>query len=72
MFVLFLHNRDLVAELPFILMHPKPEEEEINPILADRSPGKQSPCQLRNEDANSSQVTTGNLIQLDGYKSFCF
>lgn len=67
----FLYNRDLVAELPFILMHPKPEEEEINPILADRSPGKQSPCQ-RNEDANSSQVTTGNLIQLDGYKSFCF
>lgn len=28
---------DLVAELPFTLMHPKPEEEE-NPLLSDKSP----------------------------------
>lgn len=65
--LVFAFNRDLVAELPFILMHPKPEEEEPNPILTDRSPGKHS--NQRSDDANenaSSQVTTGNLIQLDG------
>lgn len=61
----FNQNRDLVAELPFILMHPKPEEEEPIPIT-DRSPGKSI---QRNDDANedaSNQSTTGNLIQLDG------
>lgn len=66
-------NRDLVAELPFILMHPKPEEEEANPILSDRSPGKQHSSSQRTDDANenaSSQATTGNLIQLDGYAIF--
>lgn len=49
-------------------MHPKPEEEDINPIFSDRSPGK-NPVKDANDDANenaSSQVTTGNLIQLDG------
>lgn len=53
-------------------MHPKPEEEEANPIFTDRSPGKQSSGQ-RNDDTNenaSSQATTGNLIQLDGYDRF--
>lgn len=29
---------DLVAELPFILMHPKPEDDE--PVIGDRSPGR--------------------------------
>jgi len=56
---------DLVAELPFIMMHPKPDEEEPNPILADRSPGKHSAGQ-RSDDPNenaTNQVTTGNLIQ---------
>lgn len=74
--VVFIFNRDLVAELPFILMHPKPEEEEPNPILTDRSPGKHHSAGQRSDDANenaSSQVTTGNLIQLDGlvFGSIC-
>lgn len=29
---------DLVAELPFILMHPKPDDDE--PVIGDRSPGR--------------------------------
>lgn len=29
---------DLVAELPFILMHPKPDDDE--PLIGDRSPGR--------------------------------
>lgn len=60
--------RDLVAELPFILMHPKPEEEEPNPILLERSPGKTAAIgneEGSNENA-SNHVTSGNLIQLDG------
>lgn len=63
--------RDLVAELPFILMHPKPEEEENNIIHLERSPGRHSVNERtggdddNNENA-SGQVTTGNLIQLDG------
>lgn len=64
-----MNHRDLVAELPFILMHPKPEEDEHCAIhTPGRSPGKQSVGE-RNENADesaSSQVTTGNLIQLDG------
>lgn len=59
-------NRDLVAELPFILMHPKPEEEEPNPILADRSSKHSTAAGQRSDDANenaTNQVTTGNLIQ---------
>lgn len=61
---------DLVAELPFILMHPKPEEEENNIIHLDKSPGKHSSNERTgNDDTNenaSGQTTTGNLIQLDG------
>lgn len=61
---------DLVAELPFILMHPKPEEEENNIIHLERSPGKHATNERgdtddTNENA-SGQITTGNLIQLDG------
>lgn len=61
---------DLVAELPFILMHPKPEEEENNIIHLERSPGKHSTNERSgaddpNENA-SGQISTGNLIQLDG------
>lgn len=67
--ILFIIS-DLVAELPFILMHPKPEEEENNIIHLERSPGKHSTNERSgNDDANenaSGQITTGNLIQLDG------
>lgn len=51
---------DLVAELPFTLMHPKPEEEpEVNnkPAL----PPASSPTQ----DPNSAPAVDTNLIELD-------
>lgn len=57
----------MVAELPFILMHPKPEEEDYSAIFPDRSPGKHSTAE-RNEDTNENachQATTANLIQLE-------
>lgn len=65
---MFAIYRDLVAELPFILMHPKPQEEDPLPIVSERSPGKNSTNTAKgdaNENA-SNPVTTGNLIQLDG------
>lgn len=48
---------DLVAELPFILMHPKPEEE-ILPLTT-----KPSPSHGPKENYNVPVDT--NLIQLD-------
>lgn len=64
----FVFDSDLVAELPFILMHPKPEELDPLPIVTERSPGKNATNAAKN-DANenaSNQAATGNLIQLDG------
>ncbi|XP_030573642.1 beta-arrestin-1 isoform X1 [Drosophila novamexicana] len=68
---------DLVAELPFTLMHPKPEEEE-QPVLGDRSPRASLAAPLLSlgdavdagAAASSTQTpndvpTTTNLIQLD-------
>lgn len=49
-FSLFIF-RDLVAELPFILMHPKPEEE-IPPAADNAAPNSEVPVDT-------------NLIQLD-------
>lgn len=57
---------DLVAELPFILMHPKPEEEEPNPILSERSPRRSVDKQSGSQENQSAEVPTTNLIQLDG------
>ncbi|XP_055703793.1 beta-arrestin-1 isoform X5 [Phlebotomus papatasi] len=62
---------DLVAELPFILMHPKPEEEDVNPILTSRSPNKgdrasHSQGATNNSENVDAEVPTTNLIQLDG------
>ncbi|XP_001358878.2 beta-arrestin-1 [Drosophila persimilis] len=73
-----LLNGDLVAELPFTLMHPKPEEEEP-PLLGERSPRASLAAPLltlgdANEDGASGSggdqgqqdvPTTTNLIQLD-------
>ncbi|KAI8033123.1 beta-arrestin-1 [Drosophila gunungcola] len=71
-----LLNGDLVAELPFTLMHPKPEEEEPPP-LGERSPraslaGGGQPlvslgdCGEAESAAGGQDVpTTTNLIQLD-------
>ncbi|XP_029038699.1 beta-arrestin protein kurtz isoform X5 [Osmia lignaria lignaria] len=48
---------ELVAELPFILMHPKPEEEEPAPPTARPSPTQKA-------DSGEIPLDT-NLIQLD-------
>ncbi|XP_078052486.1 beta-arrestin protein kurtz isoform X3 [Augochlora pura] len=48
---------ELVAELPFILMHPKPEEEEPAPSTARPSPTQKA-------DSGEMPLDT-NLIQLD-------
>lgn len=69
-----LLGNDLVAELPFTLMHPKPEEED-NPLLMDKSP-RQSirdgalSLECGNggigvDEAQQAEVPTTNLIQLD-------
>ncbi|XP_018798819.1 PREDICTED: beta-arrestin-1 [Bactrocera latifrons] len=69
-----LLGNDLVAELPFTLMHPKPEEED-NPLLMDKSP-RQSirdgalSLECGNggngvDEAHQAEVPTTNLIQLD-------
>lgn len=50
-------------------MHPKPDEEEPIQILSDRSSARNS-INVANDDSNentANQVTTANLIQLDGY-----
>lgn len=52
---------DLVAELPFILMHPKPEEEYPMPLVNCSSPSRPS------TDAGSDVPVDANLIQLDAY-----
>lgn len=53
-------------------MHPKPEEEEPTLILSERSPGKTGNVATTKQEGsgdNSNHVTSGNLIQLDGYDS---
>ncbi|XP_052872290.1 beta-arrestin-1 [Anopheles cruzii] len=70
---------DLVAELPFILMHPKPDDDE--PVIGDRSPGRtvnsadrkhgypaghEAGSNSNNGDANAAKEDGPNLIQLDG------
>ncbi|XP_035787220.1 beta-arrestin-1-like isoform X2 [Anopheles albimanus] len=70
---------DLVAELPFILMHPKPDDDE--PVIGDRSPGRtvnsadrkhsypaghDAGSNSNNGDANAAKEDGPNLIQLDG------
>ncbi|XP_058118147.1 arrestin red cell isoform X2 [Anopheles ziemanni] len=70
---------DLVAELPFILMHPKPDDDE--PVIGDRSPGRtvnsadrkhsyqpghEIGSNSNNGDASAVKEDGPNLIQLDG------
>uniref|UniRef100_A0AAG5DNX3 Arrestin C-terminal-like domain-containing protein n=1 Tax=Anopheles atroparvus TaxID=41427 RepID=A0AAG5DNX3_ANOAO len=70
---------DLVAELPFILMHPKPDDDE--PVIGDRSPGRtvnsadrkhsyqpghEIGSNSNNGDASAAKEDGPNLIQLDG------
>ncbi|XP_055903979.1 beta-arrestin-1 [Eupeodes corollae] len=57
---------DLVAELPFILMHPKPEDD-TDPIISERSPRRSLQAANAGLTAeNAAEVPTTNLIQLDG------
>lgn len=58
MFGVSFGHRDLVAELPFILMHPKPEEEP---------PAGFSPMHRPSKDASTNVPVDQNLIQLDAY-----
>ncbi|XP_037037580.1 beta-arrestin-1 isoform X9 [Bradysia coprophila] len=58
---------DLVAELPFILMHPKPEEEDLSALVLERSPGRSAADRINQEGLQeNAEVPTQNLIQLDG------
>ncbi|XP_021913016.1 beta-arrestin-1 isoform X5 [Zootermopsis nevadensis] len=52
---------DLVAELPFILMHPKPEEDPPLPITTRPSPSHEP----RNTEGDDGVAVDTNLIQLD-------
>lgn len=52
-------SRDLVAELPFILMHPKPEEETLP------SSGYSSSRRASKELGGNNVPVDANLIQLD-------
>lgn len=47
-----------MAELPFILMHPKPEEEPTMGL---------SPMRRQSKDATANVAVDQNLIQLDAY-----
>lgn len=75
-----LHYRDLVAELPFVLMHPKPDDIDENNILINEcsSPSnnnnngvrssRNSVCDKQHAVSNSTNAKDDapNLIQLDG------
>lgn len=62
---------DLVAELPFILMHPKPEEQSptMPRALVPRAGGQEG--DEAGDSADSGALDT-NLIQLDTDASGCF
>lgn len=57
---------DLVAELPFTLMHPLPKSEEDEPCfaLSDRASNRTNAQASKIDDHNESS-TSGNLIQLE-------
>lgn len=64
-------NRDLVAELPFILMHPKPDDidENIANESSTSNNNNQNRCSDKQNCSNiedASKDDAPNLIQLDG------
>lgn len=70
-----LLNRDLVAELPFILMHPKPDDIDENILINEatspnknNSHGQNSQADKQNTDNNNPDTKDDapNLIQLEG------
>lgn len=52
---------DLVAELPFILMHPKPEEEECDAMLRLDVTGASGTKRISNA-ARSRSIVGGNVV----------
>lgn len=57
---------DLVAELPFILMHPKPEEDPDNgPTVSARPSLTSASIGDAPVDQSKNCNTDANLIQLD-------
>lgn len=67
---------DLVAELPFTLMHPKPDDEETCFVLPHERSGATHKPNTQNShgtkrggggggDEHNESSTSGNLIQLD-------
>lgn len=60
---------DLVAELPFTLMHPKPDDDEPIFTIGERTTNKlvanHAATRTGDQDANNESSSSGNLIQLD-------
>lgn len=59
---------DLVAELPFTLMHPKPEDDEPIFAVSERTANKMlnsNQTTTKGDEVANEGSTSGNLIQLD-------
>ncbi|XP_031620171.1 beta-arrestin-1 [Contarinia nasturtii] len=57
---------DLVAELPFTLMHPKPEDDEPCFAVPERATTRTNTgSHVPKTDEHNESSTSGNLIQLD-------
>ena len=52
---------DVVAELPFVLMHPKPEDNDITPS----KPEAKADGETNDEEAPKTTKAEPNLIQLE-------
>lgn len=71
----FAFCRDLVAELPFILMHPKPDDIDDNLLNIENSTpnnnnnngkNRNGDKQLSGNESDPAKDDAPNLIQLDG------
>lgn len=71
----FASYRDLVAELPFILMHPKPDDIDDNLLNIENSTpnnnnnngkNRNGDKQLSGNESDPAKDDAPNLIQLDG------
>lgn len=71
----FAFYRDLVAELPFILMHPKPDDIDDNLLNIENSTpnnnnnngkNRNGDKQLSGNESDPAKDDAPNLIQLDG------
>lgn len=66
--LIFKWRSDLVAELPFILMHPKPDDIDDNIAINDGSSNNANRVVGDKHSGNNSSAKDDapNLIQLDG------